>query len=114
MILAAAAQAAAAMPADRATLPALGAPAGTNNFSLFTDNSQTRDAHGALSLRVFGFERIAANGFDAPTPSSATDLDPAPIAFAALSSTTAAIAPGRNPVPLNSSAAIGLKFKLLG
>jgi hypothetical protein len=159
MILAAAAQAAAAMPADRTTLPTLGAPADTNSFSLFTHNSQTRDAHGALSLRVFGFERIAANGFDAPppsyfgsvasslaldrmldlpsaslgataaqtdslvtdavfgiamTPSSATDLDPAPIAFAALSSTTAAAAPGTNPVTLNSSAAIGLKFKLLG
>jgi hypothetical protein len=159
MILAAAAQAAAAMPADRTTLPTLGAPAGTNSFSLFTDNSQTRDAHGPLSLRVFGFERIAAIGFDAPppsyfgsvpsslaldrmldlpsaslgataaqtdslvtdavfgiamTPSSGTDLDPAPIAFAALSSTTAAAAPGTNPVTLNSSGAIGLKFKLLG
>jgi hypothetical protein len=159
IIVAAGARVAAAMPADHTTLPIVGAPTATSSFSLFAENAQARDAHSALSLRVFGFERIAANGFDAPppsyfgsapasldldglldlpvasmgatdvqtdslvtdavfgiamTPSSTADIDPAPIAFAALSSTTASIAPGTNPVTLSSSAAIGLKFKLLG
>jgi hypothetical protein len=158
MIIAAGAQAAVAMPADRATIPAVSAPASSDNFSLFAEKSQTRDAHGAMSLRVFGFERIAANGFDAPPPSyfgtvqsslaldrildlpsasrgtnagpsntlvtdavfgfamtssSGTDLGPAPIAFAALSSTTASN-PGESPITLSSAAAVGLKFKLLG
>ena len=162
IIIAAGAQAAAAMPADRATVSTVASQsAASSTFSLFAEKSQTSDAHGAVSLRVFGFERIAANGFDAPppsyfgsvpsslaldrildlpsastdgndsqpdsdslvtdavfgiamTPSSGTDLDPAPIAFAALSSTTASTVPGATPVNLRSSASVGLKFKLLG
>ncbi len=159
IIIAAGAQHASAMPAAHVTLPAVGAPAATNDFSLFAEKSPSAGAHGALSLRVFGFERIAANGFDAPpplyfgsvpasltldraldlpsatmetnaaqpgslvtdavfgiamSPSSTTDLDPAPIAFAALSSTTAATTPGASPITLSSSASVGLKFKLLG
>jgi hypothetical protein len=159
IIVAAGAQAAVALPVDRATLPTVVTPAAANNFSLFAGKSQTSDAHGALSLHVFGFERIAANGFDTPapsyfgsvplglgldrildlpsaslganaaqnhtivtdavfgiatTPSSSGDLEPAPIAFAALSSTTVSNAPGANPVTLSSSASVGLKFKLLG
>jgi hypothetical protein len=159
IIVAAGAQHASAMPAAHVALPTIGAPAATNDFSLFAEKSQPTGAHGALSLRVFGFEQIAANGFDAPqpsyfgsapaslaldrildlpsasmeanaaqpgslvtdavfgittAPSSSTDLNPAPIAFAALSSTTAATTPGANPVNLSSTASVGLKFKLLG
>jgi hypothetical protein len=159
IIMAASAHAAVAMPADRTTLPNVVTPAAASSFSLFAEKSQAGDGHGALSLHVFGFERIAAKGFAAPppsyfgsmpsdlelsgmldlppasigpsaaptnslvtdavfgivmTPSTDSDIDPAPIAFAALSSTTGANVPGENPVTLSSSAAIGLKFKLLG
>jgi hypothetical protein len=158
IIMAASAHAAVAMPADRTTLPNVVTPAAASSFSLFAEKSQAGDGHGALSLHVFGFERIAANGFAAPppsyfgsmpsdlelsgmldlppasigpsaaptnslvtdavfgivmTPSTDSDIDPAPIAFAALSSTAGANVPGENPVTLSSSAAIGLKFKLL-
>jgi hypothetical protein len=65
----ASAQQATALPARHAPLSAaqtVSLP--TTSLTLFATPSQASTAHGAVALRVFGFEQSAANGFSAPSP----------------------------------------------
>ncbi|HKW44058.1 MAG TPA: hypothetical protein VJN22_00290 [Candidatus Eremiobacteraceae bacterium] len=154
IVLGAGIQQAAATPSPT-TLPAV--PVASTSISLFEMPSQASNARGAVALRVFGFERIAAAGFDVPAqaqfgtdfaapglalarvldlPPSAPDFGAgslvtdavfgveatsspgrefaaAPIAFAAITSSTAPGIPATQPAAM-TVAAVGLKFKLLG
>jgi hypothetical protein len=161
IVLAAGAQRAAATPVGHATLTTIATTPAPNRLSLFNGQSQATQAHGAVALRVFGFEQIAANGFDSPPPtyygaesaptgldldsvldlpdssigaagsqsdslvtdavfgvgmtsSAGADLDTAPVAFAAITSATASRVPAGQLAAVNSSAALGLQFRLLG
>jgi hypothetical protein len=64
--LAASVQQAVAMPSLTA-LPAI-STSSASSISLFGGPSQASRAHGAVALRVFGFERTAADEFTAPAP----------------------------------------------
>ena len=67
--LVASAQQATALPAGHAPISAtqsVSVPA--TNFTLFATPSQASTAHGAVALRVFGFEETAVNVFSAPAP----------------------------------------------
>jgi hypothetical protein len=65
----ASAQQATALPASHAPLSATRSVSiPTTNLTLFATPSQASTAHGAVALRVFGFEQSAVNGFSVPTP----------------------------------------------
>ena len=64
----ASAQQATALPAGHAPLSTTQSVSAPNtNLTLFATPSQAGTAHGAVALRVFGFEQTAANGFSAPS-----------------------------------------------